>query len=43
MTPEQKAEHNRLEWVVGIIILVVISGITFLVGGSDALFDWLRH
>jgi hypothetical protein len=42
MNAEQKANHNQLEWIITIIILIVVGGVIFLFGGSDALFNWAK-
>lgn len=42
MTSDEKLENDSMSFLIGLIILVVIGGIIFIFGGSDALLQWLK-
>lgn len=42
MTSDEKFENDSMSCLFAVVILVVIGGLIFLVGGSDALLQWLK-
>jgi hypothetical protein len=43
LSPEEKNEHDGMGWVIGILVIIVFGGLIFLIGGGDALLDWLSN
>lgn len=43
LSPEEKAKHNSLEWVITIVVFGVIALVLFLIGGSDAVFKYFSN
>ena len=43
LTPEQRASENSSETILYLIIILVIVGILYLVGGSGAVLKWFTR
>ncbi len=43
MTPEERAKQNGNEVLIITIVLVIVGGLIFLIGGSGALMKWLSR
>lgn len=43
MTPQEQQEHDRTKFWVILIILIVVGGLIFLIGGLGALTKWLSR
>lgn len=43
MTPQQKQEHDSTKFWIMLIILIVVGGLIFLIGGTGALLKWLSR
>lgn len=42
MTSDEKFENDSMSCLFAAVILFLIGGLIFLVGGSDALLQWLK-
>jgi len=43
MTPKEKREHNSTKSWVTLLILILVGGLIFLLGGPEALSKWLSR
>jgi hypothetical protein len=42
MTPEERSKQNGNELVIGLVIVVLVIGILYMIGGPGAVMSWSR-
>lgn len=43
MSPQEKKVHDSSKFWIMLIILIIVGGLIFLIGGSGALTKWLSR